>query len=69
MADSQETPGLTLGIISCFAWLLPIVGLPLSIIGLVRATKGNYVPGKVLNLIGLCLSIVNAVIGVMISMA
>ena len=61
-----------LGIISLFAWLLPIVGLPISIIGLYlgnKELKNGVISivqnGILFSTIGLILSIVNAFLGVL----
>lgn len=66
----KATVGLVLGIISLIAWLLPLAGLPVSIVGLVLSAKslksekrGLAVAGLVLNIIGLVATIVNASIG------
>ena len=54
---------LILGIISLIAWLLPIVGVPVSLVGLIFGIKLKYNPGIVLNIIGLMLCVANAAIG------
>jgi uncharacterized membrane protein YphA (DoxX/SURF4 family) len=61
---------LVLGILGLLGWCLPIVGLPMTITGLVLGIKGHSsrnqgmaVAGIVLNIIGLVLSVVNAGIG------
>lgn len=62
---------LILGIISIPTALLPILGLPIGVIGLVlgiisrkSSSKGKAVVGIVLSIIGLVLTIINAGIGV-----
>lgn len=62
--------GFVLGVFSLLAWLLPIIGLPVSIAGLVFGIKGTRTESKVvaiigivLSVLGLVLSIVNAAIG------
>ena len=62
--------GFILGLFSLLAWLLPIVGLPVSIAGLVFGIKGTRSESKVVAIIGivlcvlgLVLSIANAAIG------
>ena len=66
----RPTTALVLGVFSLIAWCLPIVGLPVSIIGLVlaiRAQKSNQsgraIAALILNIIGLCLSVFNAALG------
>jgi hypothetical protein len=59
---------LVLGIIGLFAWLLPIAGFPVTIIGLVYGLKASKTdrpsPGGVaMNIIGLVLSTINAAMG------
>lgn len=64
------TAGLVLGIISMILWILPILGLPLSICGLVVSIKaqnkgasGKATAGIILCIIALVLTIINAAIG------
>ena len=59
----KSTTSLVLGILSLIFWLLPLFGLPISIIGLVFGVKKKYTAGIVLNVIGLCLTVINAAIG------
>lgn len=54
---------LVLGILSLILWLLPILGAPISIVGLILGIRSKYNVGIVLNVIGLCLTIANAAIG------
>jgi hypothetical protein len=67
--ETPPTSPTTLGIIGMIAWILPIVGLPVAIVGLVKALKyrakfpGHYTLAIVLCTIALFLSIVNAGIG------
>ena len=69
----QERPksiaALVLGIIGLIAWLFPLAGLPVTIVGLVlsvngmKAQKAYAKAGLVLNIIGLVLTIINSAIG------
>lgn len=68
----KATASLILGIIGMVAWLLPIAGLPVNIVGLALGTRGRRSSaralatwGVVLSSIGLGLSIVNAVLGIL----
>jgi hypothetical protein len=74
MMDSSKngaaTTGLVLGIISLLAWIIPIAGAPVSIIGLVQSVRGQKsqntgqaTAGLVMNIIGLVATIINASIG------
>ena len=66
---------LVLGIISAIAWLFPICGLPVAIVGLILGFIARRSParrtmatvGIVLCIIGLVLSIGNAALGVYIA--
>jgi hypothetical protein len=60
---------MVLGIIGLFAWLLPIAGFPVTIIGLVYGLKAAKTdrpsPGSVaMNIIGLVLTTINSARGV-----
>ena len=70
MNSGKATASLVLGIVSMLAWLLPIIGLPTSIVGLVLGIKsinspsrGLAITGLTLSIIGLVLTIINASIG------
>lgn len=69
------TPSLVLGLLSIVLWILPIIGLPLSIVAWILSAKaysksngktGNV--ARVLAIIGCLLSIINGVIGCLIMM-
>lgn len=60
---------LVLSIIGIVAWLLPIAGLPISIIGLCMATRAKALTGKgdligILCILELVLSVANAIAGI-----
>jgi hypothetical protein len=69
----KATAALVLGIIGMVAWLLPIIGLPVSIVGLILAVNarrafpgyGVATAGYVLCIIALVLSAGNSILGVM----
>ena len=68
--NGRATTGLVLGIIGLVAWFIPIIGTPITIIGLVFGIKGLKslkrgvaIAGIVLSSIGLFATIVNASIG------
>lgn len=68
--SGQATAALILGIISLFAWCIPLVGLPTSVVGLVLGVKalngparGMAIAGVATSSIGLLLSVANAVLG------
>jgi hypothetical protein len=66
----KAVTSLVLGIVGMLAWLLPIIGLPVAITGLVfgvrslnSVNKGMAIAGLTLSIIGTVLSIINASIG------
>ena len=69
----MATAALVLGIISLAAWLIPIIGYPVTIVGLVLCIKsvksekrGMAIAGIVMSAIGLVLSLVNSIAGVIL---
>jgi len=61
---------LVLGIVSLIAWFIPLLGLPISIVGLVLGIKsvksekrGMAIAGIVMSSIGLVLTIINGALG------
>ena len=65
--DGKSTGSLVCGILSLILWLLPIIGLPLSITGLILGLRKKYSAGMILNGIGLVLSVINAVVGAVLA--
>jgi len=66
----KAVASMVLGCIGMIAWFLPIIGLPIQIVGIVLGVKGKKssksgiaVAGLVLSIIGLVLTIANASIG------
>lgn len=59
----KNTASLVLGIISLIFWAFPLLGFPISIVGLVLAVRKKYTVGLVLNIIGLCLTVANSAVG------
>jgi len=68
MSEEAKT-GRTLGIISLIAWLLPIVGIPVAIIGIFKSSGGRSPGGLSMSIIGLVLGIINAIVGTIMAMA
>ncbi|MEA4896007.1 MAG: zinc-ribbon domain-containing protein [Oscillospiraceae bacterium] len=72
-ASTVEQPkaiaALVLGILGMFAWLLPLAGFPITIVGLILSIiglqhkKALAKAGLVLNIIGLVACIINSAIG------
>ncbi len=74
--NGMATTSLVLGSIGLLAWCLPILGLPVTITGIVLGVKGlpSYkqgaaITGIVLNIVGLVLSLLNAALGAYIAVA
>jgi hypothetical protein len=70
VGGGKAVASLTLGILSLVCWCLPILGLPMTIVGLVLGIKdhksskpGMAIAGIVTNIIGLVLSVINAAVG------
>lgn len=68
--NGKATTSLVLGIIGLIAWFLPILGFPITIVGLVKGIKGLNstkkniaIAGITLCIIGLVLTIINSSIG------
>ena len=69
-ASPKPVASLVLGIISLFAWLLPIIGFPVAITGIVFGAKAlrSHKPaaagaGLALSIVGAFATTVNAAIG------
>ncbi|NLF30424.1 MAG: DUF4190 domain-containing protein [Planctomycetes bacterium] len=72
-AAGKATASLTLGIISCVAWACPLVGLAVSIPGIILGVQSQRLEGSgrarkgiVLSVVGLMLSIVNVIAGMIV---
>ena len=63
--QQKSSEGTYFGIISLFAWIIPIVGVGISVIGITKSNKNDDTLGLVLSVIGLILSAVNWVLGAM----
>lgn len=70
--DSMEKArtSFILGIIDAFAWLLPIIGIPVSIVGLVLGIQGIKSPKRWMAVAGIILcsffliaAIINGILG------
>lgn len=74
--SKKSNAGFILGIISLIAWLLPLAGYPVSIVGLVLSIKAKKNPenktaiaGMILSIIGLILTLTNSILGVILNLA
>ncbi len=69
-AGGKAIASLVLGILGLVVWILPIIGLPVTIIGVVQGAKalhsrqrGMAIAGLILSVIGLVAAAINAAIG------
>ncbi len=69
-SSAPTKAGFVLGCVNLITWFIPLIGLPLSIWGLVASIKavrqgggGLAIAGLVLNIVALVLSVANAAIG------
>lgn len=60
----RDIVSLILGILSLIFWLVPLFGFPVAITGLVFGITRRCIPGIVLNIIGLCLTVANSAVGI-----
>ncbi len=72
--NGKSNTSLILGIISLIAWLLPLVGYPISIVGLClgiserkKEKNKSSTIGIVLSSIGLGITLINSIAGVIIT--
>jgi hypothetical protein len=71
-ADKKATAALILGIGSLVAWLIPLLGFPVSIVGIIMGATGIgnssakktwALTGLILSIIGFVASIISSIIG------
>lgn len=68
-SKTYSTAGLVLGILSIPAAIIPLLGIPISILGIVFSKRGlknpngKAIAGLTCSIIGLSLSVLNAAIG------
>ena len=74
MNNGKATAGFTSGIIGLIAWILPLFGYPVNIIGIIMSSIGlksekrtKAIIGLVLSIIGLVLTLGNSILGVLMS--
>lgn len=72
--NSKATAALVLGIISMIAWLIPLAGFPVSIVGIIMGCFGVKsekktiaTVGLILSIIGLVICLINSVLGAIIA--
>lgn len=66
----RSTTGLVLGLVSIVAWIIPLIGFPVTICGIIFSAgslnspgRGKAIAGLVLSIIFLCLTILNSIVG------
>lgn len=75
--EKKATTGFTLGLISIIAWILPLVGYPVTICGIVFSSKGlksttnktKAIVGLVLSIIFLIITLGNSIAGAIMSLS
>lgn len=75
-ADKNAKTGMILGIISVIAWLLPLVGYPVTICGIALSVKGlkstekktNAIVGLILSIIFLLATLTNSFLGALLQL-
>lgn len=72
----KSIASLVLGLCSFIAWFIPLFGYPVSIVGIVmgaqgrkRGGKGMAIAGIICSVIGLILTLINSVLGAMLSLS
>ena len=70
----SSTVGLVLGLVSIIAWIIPLIGFPVTICGIIFSAKSLNTPGRgkamaglILSIIFLCLTILNSIVGAIIA--
>ncbi len=64
-AGQSSTP-LVLGITSLIAWIIPIIGLPVSICGIIFSAKQNRGGCLTMCIIGFICALINSIVGAVI---
>lgn len=73
-SSAGSVTSLVLGIIASLGWMIPVVGLPITIVGIVlgainlksHKAKGMAIAGFVINIVFLCVSIAKGIIDIII---
>lgn len=75
-SDTSALTGFILGLISIVAWILPLLGYPVTICGIIFSVKGlksinkrgKATAGLILSIIFLIASFINSIIGIIINL-
>lgn len=73
--NTQAMIGFVLGLVSIIAWFIPLIGFPVTVIGIIfsglgmksHTNKGKAVAGLVLSIIFLIVTLINSILGVMLA--
>ena len=72
----QSIASLILGICGFICWLIPLFGFPVTIVGIImgalgmkKGGKGMAIAGIICSAIGLVLTLINSILGVMLSLS
>ena len=72
--NGKAVASLVLGIIGLFAWIIPLVGFPVTIVGIVMGGigmksqhPGMAIGGLVMSIIGLIATVINAFLGALMA--
>ena len=66
--EKKSSEGTILGFLSLFAWIIPLIGIPVSVMGVNASNKNNDTLGLVLSIFGGILSAANAFVGAAMNM-
>lgn len=74
-SERTAVAALVLGIVSLFAWFIPLIGFPVSVSGIIvsilairrKQNKSMYLVGIIGSSIGLVLTIINAILGALLT--
>lgn len=75
--DLNAQTGYTLGVVSIGAWLLPLIGYPVCICGIIFSSKGlsseilnkKAKTGLILSIIFLVITLCNSILGVILNLS
>lgn len=75
-ANGKSIASLVLGIVGMIAWLLPLVGYPITIVGIIlgclgrkESKSGMSLAGLILSIIALVLTLGNSCLGVILQVS
>lgn len=71
--EQKATVGFILGLCSLIAWIIPLIGYPVTIVGIVFSAGGRKAinnrikarVGLILSILGLIASLINSILGVL----